>query len=227
MTLQKSEKRKIPASFSIKKAHSAQLKMSKHVIRQDGLSKKIEYVTGVDVAYTNEFSIGAVVTLDYDSLSVIESKTVQTRTEFPYIPTLLSFREVPPAVAAAKKLLLQPDVFLVDGQGIMHPYRLGFASHLGLVLNKPTIGIAKKPLIGRIGEYNKENWAPITDKQEVVGTALRTRNKAKPVYVSVGHMVSLNRAIEIVKHCSLHHRIPKPIRLAHDAATHAKQKVQK
>jgi len=212
--------------FSVKKAHATQLKMSKRVIRQDTLPTKIRYVAGVDVAYTKDLSIGAVVVLQYDSLSLVETKTVRIKTEFPYIPTLLSFREIPPAVAVVRKLHLQPDVFIVDGQGLMHPYRLGFASHLGIVLNKPTIGVAKSPLIGEIGEFNEENWASITDKKEIIGVALLTRKDTKPVYVSIGHMISLKRAIEIVKHCTPKYRIPRPISLAHNAAKKEKQKAK-
>jgi deoxyribonuclease V len=167
-----------------------------------------------------------VAVLEYDSLSLVESKTTHVKTEFPYIPTLLSFREIPPAVAVIKKLRLQPDVFLVDGQGIMHPYRLGFASHLGIVLGKPTIGVAKNPLVGEVGEFGEGDWAPIMDKEEVVGVVLVTKKETTPIYVSIGHMVSLKKAIEIVKHCTPKHRIPKPIRLAHNLAAQEKRKIQ-
>ncbi len=224
--LRKPESEKVSGRFSVKKAHAAQLKTSKHIIRRDNLPKKIRRVAGVDTAYTKKYSIGTVAVVDYDSLSLIESRTACVETEFPYIPTLLSFREIPPTVAAIKKLHTQPDVFLVDGQGILHPYRLGFASHLGLVLGKPTIGVAKSPLMGQVGLFNEESWAPIIDKEEIVGAALLTREEAKPVYVSIGHMVSLKRAIEIVKHCSPNHRIPEPIRLAHGLATKEKRKIQ-
>jgi deoxyribonuclease V len=226
LSLRTSKHEKVSAWFSIRKAHDAQLEISKRIIRQDTLPEKIRYVAGVDVAYTKTQSIGAVAVLDYDSLSLVESKTTHVKTEFPYIPTLLSFREIPPAVAVIKKLRLQPDVFLVDGQGIMHPYRLGFASHLGIVLGKPTIGVAKSPLVGEVGEFGERDWAPIMDKEEVVGVALITRKGTTPVYVSIGHMVSLKKAIEIVKHCTPKHRIPKPIRLAHNLAAQEKRKIQ-
>ncbi len=227
MSSRQARHRKIPTWFSVKEAHALQLGLSKHVVRQDTFQKRIQYVAGIDIAYTKGFSIGGVIVLDYQSLSPIESKTARIQTSFPYIPTLLSFREIPPAYAVVKKLRMQPDVFLVDGQGIMHPYRLGFASHLGLILDKPTIGVAKKPLIGKIGEYNKERWAPITDKEEVVGASLVTKEGAKPIYVSIGHMVSLTTAIKIVKQCTPTHRIPKPNRLAHNEATKEKRKSRK
>jgi len=227
LSSRKSRREKISTWFSVKKAHATQLKASKRIIRQDTLLHKMQYVAGVDVAYTKEMSIAAAVVLDYDSLSLVESKTTCVKTEFPYIPTLLSFREVPPSVAVVKKLRSQPDVLLVDGQGIMHPYRLGLASHLGLVIGNATVGVAKHPLIGEVSEYNEANWAPITDKGEVVGVALITRKGTKPVYVSIGHMVSLKRAIEIVKHCTPTYRIPRPIRLAHALAAREKRKIQK
>jgi len=213
---------KLDKGFSVEKAHVMQLRLSKHVVRRDMLPKTIRYVAGLDVAYSVGFSIGTAVVLDYSSLSVVESSKARVETRFPYIPTLLSFREIPPTLAAIKKLKTQLDVFLVDGQGIAHPYRLGFASHLGLVIDKPTIGVAKSLLCGEVGAFNEEGWAPITDKGEAIGAALACKRE-KPIYISVGHKVSLNRAIEIVKHCAQVHRIPEPIRLAHMMATEEKR----
>lgn len=201
-----------------------QLRLSKGVILEDRLPKVIRRVAGVDVAYTRGFSIGAVAVLDYASLSLIESKTSRVKTSFPYIPTLLSFREIPPTLSAIKKLKTQPDVYLVDGQGIAHPYRLGFASHLGLVLEKPTIGVAKSRLCGEVKSLGERMWAPITDCGEIIGAAMVTKKGQKPLYVSVGHKVSLRKAINIVRHCAQTHRIPEPIRLAHAIANEEKGK---
>jgi deoxyribonuclease V len=208
---------KFSDEFSIKKAHAMQRRLSRLVVCEDTLPKKIVCVAGVDVAYTKQHSIGAVAVLNYNTLSVVESKTAKVKTRFPYIPTLLSFREIPPALAAIRKLKTMPDVFLVDGQGRAHPYRLGFASHLGLLLDKPTIGAAKSLLCGKIDAFNQNGWASIVDKGEVIGAAVVNDGK-KPIYVSVGHKVSLERAIDIVKHCTLHYRIPEPIRAAHKIA---------
>jgi deoxyribonuclease V len=217
---------KFDARFSVKKAHALQLRLSKQVIQKDMLPKTIHYVAGVDTAYHADMSIGAAVVLNYETLSIVESRKTRVKTHFPYIPTLLSFREIPPTLAAIKKLKTQQDVFLVDGQGIAHPYRLGFASHLGLILNKPTVGVAKSLLCGKVGNFNKEGWAPIIDKDEVIGVAV-ARKREKPVYVSVGHMVSLKRAIAIVKHCTRLHRIPEPIRAAHIIANEESQRQRK
>jgi deoxyribonuclease V len=217
---------KIGAKFSVAKAHAMQLRLSKLVIRKDMLPKNVRYVAGVDVAYTEDLSIGAAIVLDYKSLSLVESEKARVKTRFPYIPTLLSFREIPPTLAAIRKLKAQPDVFLVDGQGIAHPYRLGFASHLGLVLDKPTIGVAKSLLCGQVGAFNQKGWAPIIDKGEVVG-AVVAREREKPICVSVGHEVSLKRAIETVKHCTQTYRIPEPIRAAHAGADKEKRRLMR
>ncbi len=212
--------------FSVKNAHSMQKKLARFVIREDNLPRKIKCIAGVDVAYTKQYSFGAVAVLEYCSLSIVEVRTAKVKTQFPYIPTLLSFREIPPVTAAIKKSKIQPNVFLVDGQGIAHPYRLGFASHLGLLLNKPTIGAAKTLLCGKVGALNSEGWAPIIDRDEVIGAAIG-KEGGKPIYVSIGHKVSLERAIDIVKHCTQHYRIPEPIRAAHKAANEKSKNLKK
>jgi len=218
---------KMPKDFSVEKAHRLQLKLAKKIVREDVLPKKIRLVAGVDVAYAEGFSIGAVAVLDFATLKVKESETAIRKTCFPYIPTLLSFREIPPVVSAIKKLRLNPDVFLVDGQGIMHPYRLGFASHLGLTIAKPTIGAAKSPLWGERQAFTEDGWAPVTDNGEVIGAVVITKKGSKPLYVSIGNMVSLETAIAIVKHCINESAIPEPTRQAHLIATREKSKISR
>jgi len=210
--------------FSAEKAHRMQLRLSKRIVKEDTLPKTVRYVAGVDVAYVGDLSIGVVAVLDYSSLSVVETQRARVKTRFPYIPTLLSWREIKPARAAIKKLKMAPDVFLVDAQGIAHPYRLGFASHLGLLLDKPTIGVAKSLLCGQVELVKQEGWAPIIDKGEVIGAAVRRHESEQPVYVSVGHRVSLERAVDIVKHCTKSARVPEPIRVAHTIASQEKMK---
>lgn len=199
--------------------------LSKKVITLDMTPKTLRFIGGVDVAYAKGKSIGCAAILDFDSLDLIEFQTTVCETRFPYIPTLLSFREIPPVVQALKNLQHQPDILLVDGQGIMHPYGLGFASHLGLVIKKPTIGVAKNPLHGEIGMFNTMGWAPITSQGKVIGAAVKTKNRL--VYVSIGHMISLEKAINIVKHCTQTSTIPLPIRMAHIKATEVKLKLDR
>lgn len=215
------------SKFSVAKTHGMQRRLAKQVIREDRLPEKIRFVAGVDVAYVGEISIGVATVLNYDSLALLESQVAHVKTQFPYIPTLLSFREISPTFTAIKKLKTQPDVFLVDAQGIAHPYRLGFASHLGLIVDKPTIGVAKSILCGEAEKMTDEGWAPLIDRGEVVGAAVMSKAGRKPLYVSVGHKVSLERAIEIVKHCIRTHRIPEPILTAHKMANEEKGKYRK
>ena len=200
-----------------------QLRLSKQVILEDTLPETINYVAGVDVAYMKGMSIGAIAVLDFASLSLVESQVVHLKTRFPYIPTLLSFREIPPAYSAIKKLQTQPDVFLVDGQGFAHPYRLGFATHLGLAIDRPTIGVAKSLLCGKVEQVGEEGWAPLTDGGEIIGAEVVTKPGTKPIYVSIGHRVSLRRAIEIVRNCTRTYRIPEPVRRAHMLANEEKR----
>jgi deoxyribonuclease V len=217
---------KLKPKFSIEKAHETQLRLSKQIVLKDVLPKKIHFVAGVDVAYVKDLAVGAVAVLDYASLELVESKTAVCKVRFPYVPTLLSFRETWPTVLCIKNLDLQPDVFLVDAHGFTHPYRCGFASHLGLVIGKPTIGVAKGRLFGEVEDVRGEkDVALLKHEDEVVGAIVKTRQGCKPVYVSVGHMVSLETAVKIVRQCICHSRIPEPIWKAHQTATREKRKI--
>jgi deoxyribonuclease V len=207
---------KIPHNFSIQKAHHTQVLLAQKVIKQDKLPHKIRTIGGVDVAYLGNLGVAAATVVDYDSLKLLEAKNAVCQVKMPYIPTLLSFRELPPAIAAIRELENCPDVFLVDAQGLAHPYRFGFACHLGLVLGIPTIGVAKSRLVGLPSEVEAETV--LMDKGEIVGAVVTTKEGVKPVYVSIGHMVSLKTAVEIVRQTSKG-RISEPVRLAHELAT--------
>ena len=203
--------------FSIPRAHVAQLGIAKRVIGEDKFQREIAFVCGVDVAYTDDWAFSVAVTLDYATLSILEIQSAHQKVKFPYIPTLLAFRELPAAVSCIRKLKLKPDVFLVDGHGKAHPYGCGLASHLGVVLGMTTIGVAKRKLIGEVKQLDGNVFLVYEGK--VVGAQVTTLENAKPVYVSVGHLVSLETAVKIVKHCSPAVRIPEPIRLAHTIAS--------
>jgi deoxyribonuclease V len=213
---------KFSKNFSVKKAHNTLVCISKKLLLKDKLPQKIRTVGGVDVSYVGKISIGAITVLDYDSLEILETQVATCETKMPYIPTLLSFREIPPAMTAVKKLKAQPDVFLVDAQGWAHPYRCGFASHLGLAIKKPTVGAAKSRLIGTPVE--KEGRTLLVDKDEVIGEVVTRKQGTKPIYVSIGHMVSLDTAVKIVKHCT-RSRIPEPLLQAHNLATKHRNKL--
>ena len=200
--------------------------MAKKIIFEDKLPSKIRLVAGVDVAYTSKTSVATVVVLDYDSLELVEKQTTLTEIVFPYVPTLLSFREMKPAVTSIRKLKICPDLFLVDAHGFAHPYHCGFASHLGLVLNKPTIGVAKRKLVGQVKEGMSHPDSKLIEyRGEIIGAEVHTKTGCKPVYVSVGNMVTLKTSINIVKRCARNSRIPEPIRAAHHIATNEREKI--
>ncbi len=211
--------------FSAQKAHEAQLRMSKRIIFEDKLPQKIRLVAGVDIAYADFVSVGAVVVLDFESLELVEMKTAFCKTRFPYISTLLAFREMEPAILSIGKLDTHPDVFLVDGHGFAHPYHCGFASQLGLVMGRPTIGVAKHRLIAAVGIDRSKVDESSSGGDETLGATVITKKKCRPVYVSVGHMVSLETAVRIVENCVKKGRLPEPILLAHVLATSEKRKI--
>lgn len=162
----------------------------------------------------------AIVILNYPELEIIDMATSEGEINFPYVPGLLSFREMPLILEAWEKLTTIPDLILADGQGIAHPRRLGIASHLGLTLDVPSIGCAKSRLIGEHGPLAAEagSFSFLTDHDEIIGAAVRTRFSVNPVYVSIGHRIDLESSISWVLNCCRGLRLPEPTRLAHIAA---------
>jgi deoxyribonuclease V len=203
--------------FSIPKAHKAQTLLCRKIVQEDRLPERVRRVAGVDAAYFNGWAIGAVAVLDYENMKIVDSQTAKCPIRFPYVPTLFSFREIPPAVACIRKLKLQPDVFLADAHGVAHPYGCGFASHLGLAIGKPTIGIAKSSLIGEPMEIGGKVF--LVHEGKIVGSCVTTKAGAKPVYVSVGHLISLGKAVQVVEHCARGGRVPEPLAAAHRIAS--------
>ncbi len=216
----------IPPNFSIKRARYAQREIAKKIEEKDYIKiSEIKFAAGIDLAYIDNIAIGSAVIVERNTFEIIERKYSIVKVSFPYIPTLLAFREIFPAWAAIRKLENQFDILFVDGNGRLHPYRAGFACQLGLIVNKPTIGIAKKLLLGKIGSW-KDNKAPIYDNNEIIGSALKTLERAKPIYVSVGHKITLRSAIKItLLFTKKKFKLPEPIRQAHIFANEIKRKV--
>lgn len=181
-----------------------------------------KYIAGMDIAAgrAGGMARAAVVVLSYPEMKVVELEVAQGRLELPYIPGLLSFRESPLVLAACRKLTISPDLIMVDGQGIAHPRRLGIASHLGLLLDKATIGCAKSRLCGShlMPAEESGKYTELVDNGEVIGAALRTKNGIKPLFISTGHKISLENAVYWVMRCCRGYRLPEPTRLAHLAA---------
>jgi deoxyribonuclease V len=180
----------------------------------------VRRVAGVDVSVRDNVSQAAVVVLTYPALEVVETVLAKQPTPFPYIPGLLSFREAPVLLEAFERLQNVPDVFVFDGMGIIHPRRIGIAAHLGLWLQKPTIGCGKTYFLGEYDEPPPERgaWSELRDRGEVIGAVLRTRTNVKPVYISAGHLTDLPTAIALTMACTSRYRLPVPIRAAHLAA---------
>lgn len=181
---------------------------------------KVKLVAGVDVSVKNDISQAAVVVLTFPELEVIEVVRSSMPTPFPYIPGLLTFREGPALETAFAQLEREPDVFIFDGMGQMHPRRMGIGAHLGLWLGRPTVGCGKRRLVGKYDEPGNEkgDYSPLFYKGDQLGVVLRTRANVKPVYISPGHLCDIDSAIELVLRCTPKYRLPEPIRQAHNAA---------
>ncbi len=210
---------------SLDQAMRIQQELAQRVIRHDALPATVAYIGGADVSTTRfdpENQIyAAMVSLDVTGLAMLNSATVTGKSTLAYIPGFLAFREVPALVEAYKKLIPKPDLILVDGHGISHPRQLGIASHLGVVLDCPTIGVAKSILVGKpAGPLPEEpgSTVPLIWKKQEIAMCLRTRPRANPVYISIGHKVSLPTAIEWVLRCLKQYRLPEPTRIAHNTA---------
>jgi deoxyribonuclease V len=180
----------------------------------------VRRVAGIDVGIKKDMARAAVVVLSYPALEPLDIVLAEEPVSFPYIPGLLSFREGPIVLAALARLQVEPDLLVFDGQGVAHPRRLGIAAHIGVLVDRPSIGCAKSRLCGRHEEPKQEKgqYVWLYDGQEVIGAVVRTRAGVKPVYVSVGHKIDLERAIEYVLGCCTRFRLPETTRWAHRAA---------
>jgi deoxyribonuclease V len=180
-------------------------------------------VAGVDVGFERDGAVtrAAVAVLSFPGLEFVDEAVVRRPTRFPYVPGLLSIREAPAVLAAFAQLRVAPDLILYDGQGIAHPRRFGIASHVGLLLDTPSIGVAKTRLVGehRAPPDRRGAWAPLRDAGETIGAVLRTRVGVKPLYVSIGHRVSLAAAVRWTMACVTRYRLPETTRWAHRLAS--------
>ncbi len=220
-----------PLDLSVREAMQLQQELRGEVI--DRLSfdpHKVRRVAGTDISYLREFrlALGAVLVMEFPAMEVIEETRCAIRVDFPYVPGLLSFRELPALLPALEALNREPDIIFVDGQGLAHPRGLGIASHLGLLAGKPTIGCAKSRLIGSSEEPGPEagDWKPLLYEGGRIGAVLRTRYGVKPLYISAGHLIDLETAIKMVLACSRGFRLPEPQRRAHLMAEEMKRMVR-
>ena len=175
--------------------------------------EEIRHVAGADAAYTRDTIYAAVVVMTFPGLDIVEKISTEQEVPFPYIPGLFSFREGPAILEAFSSLTTVPDLLLINGHGYAHPKRIGIASHVGIVLDIPSIGVAQRLLTGNVAMPGEERGStePVLDKNEVIGMAVRTVENAKPVFVSAGHKVDLAQAVDLVLKTTITHRLSEPI----------------
>ncbi len=209
-------------------AISLQRQLRARVNTTDQLPGSIRHVAGVDAGFEAQGTItrAAVVVLSFPDLTPVDEALVRCPTTFPYVPGLLSFREIPAVLQALNQIEILPDMILCDGQGIAHPRRLGIATHLGLIIDLPTIGVAKSRLTGTHGDVppEKGQWVPLVDGSEHIGAVLRSRTGTKPLYISPGHRISLETALDYVLRCTPKYRLPETTRYADRLASSGKGK---
>jgi deoxyribonuclease V len=216
----------IPTSIywpqSAEEAIAIQQVLRKEVIIADEIGA-VNFVAGVDVGFEGEGTVtrAAVAILTFPGLQVVETFLARQPTRFPYVPGLLSFREIPALLEALSNIKTKPDIILCDGHGTAHPRRLGIASHLGVLLDCPTIGVGKSLLVGRHAKVGLQrgDYEPLVHKGETIGAVLRTRTGFNPLYISGGHKVSLQSAIDYVMKCTTKYRLPETTRAAHHLAS--------
>lgn len=203
-------------------ARLLQAELAPQVVRADRFGP-VDLVAGIDIGFEDQgrTTRAAVAVLAFPDLSMLEQVLVRRPTDFPYVPGLLSFREIPAAVEALAGLTHTPDLLVCDGQGLAHPRRFGLASHLGWLFDVPCVGVAKSRLVGVFDTpaNRRGAWTPLTDHGEPIGAALRTRADAKPVFVSTGHRVSLESAVALALACTPRYRLPETTRQAHRLAS--------
>jgi deoxyribonuclease V len=200
---------------------SIQERLKAKRVLEDGF-KEIRLIGGADISYSEDYAHCTVTILDCHDMVLTEAETSVSKVTFPYVPTFLSFREADPMIKTFRRLKEKPDVLLIDGQGIAHPRGMGLATHVGVLLNFPTIGVAKKVLVGNYSPPEMVSEAQkIVYQEKVVGFAIKSRKGSKPIFVSPGHKVSLSSSLEIVTRCLKGHRLPEPLMLAHQISKKA------
>jgi deoxyribonuclease V len=208
---------------NIEDAQRIQQQLRQLVVLEDS-DGPIQTVAGVDAGYVGDQARAVVVVLAFPSLAPLDYAVALRPAPIAYIPGFLSFREGPAVLAALEGLRVRPDMLIFDGQGIAHPRRLGIASHIGVLTDTPSIGCAKSLLVGRFGDLPDERgaWVPLRDRGETIGAALRTRAGTRPVFISAGHRVSLERSIALVMACTTRYRLPETTRAADGLASHGR-----
>lgn len=210
-----------PPTTNLDELSQIQREVAEHVIKEDKTGE-INTIAGCDISFSKKNqAYAASALLKYPNLKELDHKIEKVKVDFPYIPTFLAFRELEPMLKVLEDV--EADVYMIGAQGLAHPRRAGLASHLGVIIDKPTLGVAKNILCGEAKEPapEKGSYTLLKDKGKTIGAAVRTRSNVKPVYVSIGHKISLEKAIEITLKTAPKYKLPEPIRAAHNLATEA------
>ena len=214
-------------NINLKEAREIQSYLAQKV-RQTSPKQSIRYIAGFDTAYGkgSRIAVAGMVVLSYPSLEIVDQAVQTQEITFPYIPGFLSFREAPALMALIDSYSKPIDLFIFDGHGIAHPRGLGIAAHIGVLIDKPTIGCAKKKLVGtyQIPDNKLGASRPLMYKEKIIGQVIRTKINVKPVFVSVGHLISLEAASALVLGCVRRFRLPEPTRLAHNLVSSHRKK---
>jgi deoxyribonuclease V len=218
-----------PWDLSVSEARAIQLELAEKVVAETTFNPSaVTTVAGVDVGFRDNVARAAIVVLAFPDLEPLDYVLGTAPVTFPYVPGLLTFREGPSVLNALEKLVTWPDLFVFDGHGLAHPRRFGLASHMGVILDRASIGCAKSRLTGSHDEPGEAvgDWVPLRDRDETIGAVVRSRAKVKPLYVSVGHRVELETAIDFVLRCTRRYRLPETTRYAHRVAGGAKLEIE-
>ncbi|NPA52918.1 MAG: endonuclease V [Aquificae bacterium] len=215
-----------PENIDIKDLEKEQIRLSSKINLKDKIPpQKVKLVAGVDVTFTNIWtnpttSIACITVFDIDTFELKDIVYAEKKIDFPYIPTFLAYRELPVILEAYKKLKIKPDVFLIDGQGILHPRMMGIASHFGVVTDEVSVGVAKSKLVGNFKEPENKKFSakPIYIDKQLRGYAVRTRKNSKPLFISPGNNISVDSAVKVaIRSIKGDYKLPEPIRTAHNS----------
>lgn len=210
--------------MNLEKLRSIQKKLSKHVIIQDEFIQPLAHVAGIDLAFKSQLAITACVTTSISPFRIFNQKTILNKITFPYIPTLLCFREGPPIIETIKSLKVRPHIFLINAHGLAHPLLCGCASYVGVLTGEVTIGVAANNLCGKYGYVPLEVGETVAMylRKRQVGWVLKSKKRCKPIFISPGHKIGLDSCLKIVRKLVIGHKLPEPLQLAHRLANYEK-----
>ena len=215
------------SSWNLKELRDLQKKIAKRIILKDLFRKPITSIMGIDLAFKDDRAITAYVMMTFPSQKIIHKKIAISPIEFPYIPTFLSFREGPPIVKGINSLDVKPDVFMINAHGIAHPLFCGCASHVGVLTQTPTIGVAQNNLCGKykVTPEEVDRYEPLFYKNKGVGWIFKSKKGCRPIFISPGHLVSLESSIEITRRCIGKYKLPSPLYYAHKLASEIRRTI--